>query len=53
MITYLCFTNRKIAVPVIPPSTYATPMLSMVGHPTIRKAGAPSRVVNCATGMMA
>lgn len=50
---FLGFTNRKIAVPVIPLLTYATSMLHMAGHPMIPKADAPSRVINYATVMVA
>lgn len=53
MITSPCFTNRKVALPAILPLTYATPMLHMVGHPTIPEADAPSIAVNYAIGMVA
>lgn len=49
MISYqvLHFMSRmRIAVPVIPPLIYATPMLFMMGYPMIPKVGAPCRVGN-------
>lgn len=39
-------SRMRIAVPVIPPLIYATPMLFMMGYPMIPKVGAPCRVGN-------